>query len=90
MSEAGKTQSEALGRQGQDVITGFMGVVTGRATYISGCAQLLLAPKCDALGQFRESQWFDEQRVQLLDEPSAAVVLDNSATPGPDRAAPKR
>ena len=77
-----------LGRTYKDKITGFSGVATGHVNYISGCNQVLLAPPVDTEGKLRDSQWFDEQRLE--DVGAATVVLDNSATPGPDKAAPKR
>lgn len=80
--------SITLGVRARDRVTGFSGVVTGRATYLGGCAQALLAPGVGADGAFREGQWFDEQRLEPVD--GAVIVLDNGATPGPDRAAPKR
>jgi hypothetical protein len=78
-----------LGYQYKDKITGFGGIATGHAQYISGCSQVLLAPPCAADGTMRESQWFDEQRLEAQSS-TAVVALDNGATPGPDRQAPKR
>lgn len=73
----------------RDRITGFSGIATGRTEYISGCTQVLIAPRVDDNGAFRESQWFDEQRLELM--PGANVIeLDNGETPGADRPAPKR
>jgi hypothetical protein len=77
-----------LGRKYKDAITGFEGVAVGHVTYISGCNQVLLAPTVDAEGKLRESQWFDEQRMVV--QGLARVALDNSATPGHDKQAPKR
>jgi hypothetical protein len=77
-----------LGKTYKDKITKFSGVATGHVRYISGCNQVLLAPPVDSEGKLRDSQWFDEQR---LDEQDAEpIVLDNSMTPGPDKMAPKR
>jgi len=77
-----------LGNTYKDKITGFAGVATGHVRYISGCNQVLLAPPVDADGKLRDSQWFDEQRLD--DQRSETIVLDNSVTPGPDKMAPKR
>ena len=77
-----------LGNNYKDRITGFAGVATGHVRYITGCNQVLLAPTVDKEGKLRESQWFDEQRLEALD--GATIVLENSGTPGPDKAAPKR
>lgn len=78
-----------LGITARDRITGFQGVVTGHAQYISGCAQWLLAPPAGKDGTFHESCWFDEQRLTRVKN-KPVINLDNSATPGPDKPAPKR
>jgi hypothetical protein len=80
--------NDLLGRAVQDRITGFSGVVTAYCEYITGCNQALVAPKIGEDGSFKDSQWFDVQR--LVTEPTAKIALDNGATPGCDRAAPKR
>jgi hypothetical protein len=77
-----------LGKKFKDRVTGFEGVATGFCTYITGCSQVLLAPEISADGSLRDSPWFDQQRLE--EQPGDAVVLDNGATPGFDREAPKR
>ena len=78
-----------LGKTYKDLVTGFAGVCTGLAYYLSGCNQALLVPKVKADGTYAEGQWFDFQRLehQRMVE---TVVLDNSKTPGHDQEAPKR
>jgi hypothetical protein len=80
---------ELLGYKCQDRVTGFVGVATGFCQYLSGCHQILLVPTVAADGAFRDGQWFDQQRVLLLPAESR-VTLDNGATPGFDKEAPKR
>lgn len=77
-----------LGHTLRDRITGFTGVCTGYVHYLTGCNQVLLAPPLSADGAMRDSQWFDVQRCEVTGAPP--IVLDNGATPGADRAAPKR
>lgn len=77
-----------IGKKYQDRITGFQGVATGYVQYITGCNQALLAPTVNADGAMRDSQWFDVQRLEVL--PGDGIVLDNGATPGADKPAPKR
>lgn len=79
-----------LGRVVTDRITGFSGTVTGVAIYLTGCNQVLVVPKTAEDGALRDSQWFDQQRLTIDDPSAAPVVLDNAATPGPDKEAPKR
>lgn len=74
-----------FGTKAKDIITGFTGIVTGRTHYISGCSQLLLVPGLDKDGKLQEGAWFDEQRVEAI-EGAPSITLDNSKTPGPDRA----
>jgi hypothetical protein len=77
-----------LGHHYRDRISGFTGIATGVADYISGCAQVLIAPPVNDKGEWREGHWFDVQRLEAID--GAPVVLDNSEHPGPDQEAPKR
>lgn len=72
----------------RDKITGFSGTLIGHVDYISGCSQGLVSPKVGSDGAFKESQWFDVQRLEAVE--GELIVLDNGATPGADRAAPKR
>ena len=72
-----------LGTYASDVITGFAGTVTGKASYITGCDQYLLSPK----GADKQPSWFDEQRLRV-DEDVPVIVLDNSKGKGADIAAP--
>lgn len=77
----------SLGASVKDKITGFSGVVTGRAEYLTGCTQCLVVPKIGDDGIFKDSVWFDEQRLDLTK--SELFRLNNSRTPGPDKPAPK-
>lgn len=77
-----------LGHTYSDKITGFTGVATGYVQYLTGCNQALIQPKCGDDDAMRDSQWFDQQRLEVQD--AAVVTLDNGSTPGCDRAAPKR
>ncbi len=77
-----------LGDSAKDVVTGFAGVITGKAEYISGCSQALIVPPVAADGAYREGQWFDIQRIEIT--AVKKVQLDNTRTPGADKEAPKR
>ena len=76
-----------LGKKYKDQITGFEGVAAGVCYYLSGCNQVLLVPPISADGNFRESQWFDVQRMKELE--GEKIVLINDETPGFDKTAPK-
>lgn len=78
---------DAIGRAGRDKITGFTGTIIAHVDYISGCSQFLIAPSVDSSGKKSESEWFDEQRVEVSGE---ALTLPNASTPGCDMPAPVR
>jgi hypothetical protein len=79
-----------LGATYRDKITGFQGVATGYVQYITGCNQVLIAPKANDGGSaMKTPEWLDEQRLDVVpNEP--VIVLDNGASPGFDRSAPRR
>lgn len=79
--------NDCLGRTFTDRITGFTGVAIGHVEYITGCHQTLLAPKSSD-GKQLESVWIDDQRLAVTD--ASRIELENGATPGFDKAAPKR
>lgn len=79
-----------LGYTYKDKITGFTGVATGYVQYLTGCNQVLVAPRVAEDGALRDSQWFDVQRLERHETNRARVELDNGVTPGCDRAAPRR
>lgn len=82
-----KTQIQ-VGMKVKDKITGFAGTVTGVVQYISGCNQALVVPPAREDGSLIGGEWFDLQRLEITN--SNVLVLDNSATPGADRAPTRR
>lgn len=76
-----------LGQKGRDKITGFDGIIVGRAQYLTGCDQYALAPLARD-GKIEPSQWFDEGRIEVT---GAGVSADEVAGPkpgGPQRDTP--
>ena len=63
-----------------DIITGFEGVVTGRADYITGCNQYSVTAKSEKTGkQEHGHMWLDENRVRLntrVDRVSLPSAID--------------
>ena len=55
-----------LGVTAKDKITGFKGILTGYASYITGCDQYLLAPKAKKDGSVGEGKWYDENRLEVM------------------------
>jgi hypothetical protein len=70
-----------------DKITGFNGIVTGRADYITGCNQYLVQPKTDGDGKHVDSRWFDEHRLTAKEDVDR-VVLEPVEVPGACEPAP--
>lgn len=83
---------QMFGFTGKDIITGFQGVIVGACAYISGCDQVLLAPKCDENGKTDEGKWFDTSRIQILSDVDRVELPKDKveAAPGPDMPAPIR
>jgi len=54
-----------LGSKAKDVITGFTGIVTGRAQYLTGCDQYIIAQPATKEGVC-PTCWFDENRLEVL------------------------
>lgn len=78
-----------LGQKGKDKITGFEGIITGRAQYLYGCIQYCITPKIKA-DVIKDSQWFDEGRIEITGkgiEPKEVTIEDEPG--GPNRDCPK-
>lgn len=79
-----------LGHGYRDKITGFAGVATAHVKYITGCNQVLIAPKTGKKpDRMPDSAWIDEQRLEHIDD-FEPIVLDNGPNPGFDAPAPIR
>lgn len=76
--EKQQMQLVTLGQKVKDKITGFSGRVTGRAEYLTGCAQVLVQPEQVGADQkWVDGHWLDETRVEITDV--NALVLDRPA-----------
>jgi len=53
-----------LGQKAKDKITGFNGIITGRAQYMYGC-EYCLKPQVSKENKMPEGQWFDEGRIKI-------------------------
>jgi hypothetical protein len=75
-----------FGKKYEDKVTGFIGTCIGYCQYITGCNQVLLAPKTDNPNKKPDGEWIDEQRLIVLN--GEALVIDNGLNPGCDKPAP--
>lgn len=80
-----------LGSKVRDSITGFSGIATARHEYLYGCIRITVTPDQLREGKPVEEQWFDEQRLSLVEEREPVVSPSSSArTGGPQSAPPSR
>jgi hypothetical protein len=78
-----------LGQKAKDKISGIEGILTGRASYITGCDQYLIQPEC-IKGDYKEGRWVDEGRIEIIGKGikiESVKVKDNG---GPACNAPKK
>lgn len=75
-----------FGDRVRDRLSGFTGIVTGKHTFISGCAKVTIAPDELRDGKMQESQWVDVQFVEIVK--ARAFEVDNGRTPGGSDAPP--
>lgn len=78
-----------LGQKARDKVTGFAGIITGRAQYLYGCDQYILVPpvKTDD-GKIESGQWFDEGRIEVTGAGILAKDVQVEKPGGPNRDAP--
>lgn len=80
-----------LGSVVKDVISGFEGVVTGRAHFLTGCDQVLLTPQSlDKDGKRQLGEWLDIQRCELVPGKPVVTLRPAPNTPGADEPSPAR
>lgn len=72
----------------RDRITGYEGICTGIARYVSGCDQVLLVPKVKADGKYENGTWIDDER--LIDVEADQAVARTSRRGGPQQSPPAR
>jgi hypothetical protein len=57
-----------LGSKVRDKVTHFEGMLTGHAKHLTGCDTVCITPTIDSEGRLRDNQWFDIDRVEILEE----------------------
>lgn len=71
-----------MGAKVIDKITGFEGIITGAASYLTGCNQYLLQPPAKD-GEFKEGLWFDENRIGTIREMFVKKSIKGEKPGGP-------
>jgi len=69
-----------LGKTVKDKITGFTGVVTGTAKYLTGCDQACVTPKADDPSKYPDGVWMDVNRLTI--KKAKAVSIDTTNDKG--------
>ncbi len=77
-----------MGCRARDTITGFTGIVTGMAQYITGCDQVLLKPKVDEKGADVNGCWYDDGRLEYVDKGVKLKDVQGDKPGGPQSDAP--
>lgn len=85
---------ELLGKKACDVVTGFTGIITGKAEYLTGCVQYSICPQmAEGDKSCPDNAWFDESRIEVIGDGvelvKPATARGESAPGGPQRDAPK-
>jgi hypothetical protein len=78
-----------LGDKVTDNVTGFTGVVTGLADYLTGCSQACVQPILKDDADWKEARWFDVDRLTIT-ELKAVVHVVKTARGGPSGSAPTK
>ena len=71
-----------LGSKAKDIITGFTGIVTAHAEYLTGCDQYCLKPQdLDKDGGMKKGVWFDVEQIEVCD--NSLLQINSRPTGGP-------
>ena len=62
-----------LGSRVKDTITGFVGVAVARSEWMYGCNRIVVESQELKDGKTIDGQWFDEQRIETIEEGVLAV-----------------
>ncbi len=77
-----------LGKKAKDKITGFSGIITGRAQYLYGCDQYCIVPPAKD-GEIKGGEWFDEGRIEVTGDGVNPEDVRVDKPGGPNRDCPK-
>lgn len=78
-----------LGNKVRDTITGFAGILIGRTEWMYGCNRIGIQPEGLHEGKPVDAEWFDEQRVELVEATPVKVSPNSTATSGGPKRDPR-
>ncbi len=70
-----------LGVKVRDKVSGFEGIVGARIVYLNGCIRYELIPRVGEDGKSRESEFFDEARIEVVKD-GKQVKVERKSTGG--------
>ncbi|MBN1567917.1 MAG: hypothetical protein JXA73_08710 [Acidobacteria bacterium] len=75
---------DLLGKEAEDKVTGFTGIVTSISYDLYGCVQAVLTPKYkeNEKAELQRGTWFDTKRLKVLDENPVIEIPDFNRPPG--------
>lgn len=76
MTENIKKHIELLGMKTKDKVTAFKGIVTAISFDLYGCVQAVITPEIDKDGNIPGGQWFDVNRLEILNSSPVMSVPD--------------
>jgi hypothetical protein len=79
-----------LGLEGKDKVTGFQGIIIARVEFLFGCNQYGLAPKVTDNGEVKDTQYFDEGRIEIVGNGILPEEVKTEKDGGVSRDVPKR
>jgi hypothetical protein len=77
-----------LGQKARDKVTGFEGIITGRAQYLYGCDQYCIVPPAKD-GKIGSAEWFDEGRIEVVGRGILPKDVRAEKPGGPQRDCPR-
>ncbi len=80
----------ALGDRVEDKITGFVGIVTGIARYISGCDQVSVSARVKEDSEEPKHLWFDIGRAGVIEQGAVPPVSVMAPLPGGPQNSPAK
>lgn len=79
-----------LGSKVRDSLTGFEGIAVARTEWLYGCSRVGVESTVLKDGKPIGTEWFDEQRCELVEEMKPKVSPQSSATSGGPQKDPTR
>jgi hypothetical protein len=82
-NKKGNKMGIKLGSKVQDIYTGFEGLAIAKTEWLYGCNNIGIQPlELDKDGNIGEILWFDEQRVEVIEESAAKYSASSTAETG--------